>query len=69
MTGNRLLELEIEARIREARLRAAEVLHQEAKDIADSLSREAAIVLISDATLLLTGQRLVPLPESGDIGR
>jgi len=61
--GNRLRELEVEARVRNARVREARMLHTMAKDFADILSPEAKQAMLSHATLVLTGERLIPLPK------
>jgi len=62
-TDNRLRELEVEARVRNARVREARMLHTMAKDFADILSPEAKQAMLSHATLVLTGERLIPLPK------
>lgn len=60
---NRLRELEVEARVRNARVREARMLHTMAKEFADILSPEAKQAMLSHATLVLTGERLIPLPK------
>lgn len=62
-TDNRLRELEVEARVRNARVREARMLHTMAKEFADILSPEAKQAMLSHATLVLTGERLIPLPK------
>ncbi|MCL6445040.1 MAG: ORF6N domain-containing protein [Alicyclobacillus sp.] len=58
-----LRELEMEARVRNARAREARLLHAMAKEFSSVLSPEAVQAMLSHATMVLTGERIIPLPQ------